>query len=68
MKIFHNQLGTEMIDEFLKAGFDHPCRQTCSGWQQGFERGVSDTKKLFRLQKKLLFLLKIKICKEGYGK
>ena len=20
---------------------DHPCRQTCSGWQQGYERGKS---------------------------
>ncbi len=27
-------------DEIMKAGFDHPCRQTCSGWQQGRERGV----------------------------
>jgi hypothetical protein len=26
-------------DEFLKAGFDHPCKQTCSGWRQGRERG-----------------------------
>lgn len=21
--------------------FDHPCKGTCSGWQQGLERGVS---------------------------
>lgn len=21
------------------AGLDHPCKQTCSGWKQGFERG-----------------------------
>lgn len=24
----------------LDAGFDHPCRQTCSGWTQGRSRGV----------------------------
>ncbi len=23
----------------MTAEFDHPCRQTCSGWQQGFEKG-----------------------------
>jgi hypothetical protein len=26
-------------DKALMAGFDHPCRRTCSGWQQGYERG-----------------------------
>ena len=20
--------------------FDHPCKQTCSGWRQGFEKGL----------------------------
>ena len=20
---------------------DHPCKQTCSGWKQGYERGMS---------------------------
>lgn len=24
---------------------DHPCRDTCSGWQQGYERGQSDKEK-----------------------
>jgi len=23
---------------------DHPCRQTCSGWKQGYERGLSELK------------------------
>lgn len=23
----------------MEAGFDHPCKQTCSGWKQGYERG-----------------------------
>jgi hypothetical protein len=30
-------------DEIMKAGFDHPCRQTCSGWRQGYERGVFES-------------------------
>lgn len=29
-----------MSDGVFKAGFDHPCKQSCSGWQQGFERGA----------------------------
>lgn len=28
-----------MSDKILEAGFDHPCKQTCSGWQQGRDRG-----------------------------
>lgn len=32
-------------DELLKRGFDHPCRQTCSGWQQGFDRGAAEKDK-----------------------
>lgn len=23
----------------MEAGFDHPCKQTCSGWEQGRQRG-----------------------------
>lgn len=34
-----------MSDKIMEAGFDHPCRQTCSGWQQGKERGEFDSKK-----------------------
>lgn len=22
--------------------FDHPCKQTCSGWRQGYERGLAE--------------------------
>ena len=29
-----------MSDSLFKAGFDHPCRETCSGWKQGYERGA----------------------------
>ena len=29
------------FDKVHEAGFDHPCRGTCSGWQQGFTRGIS---------------------------
>lgn len=25
--------------DLVKSGFDHPCRFTCSGWEQGRERG-----------------------------
>lgn|SRR3990167_2822238 len=25
--------------------FDHPCKNTCSGWQQGFNRGVESQQK-----------------------
>ncbi len=31
-----------MSDKILEAGFDHPCRQTCSGWEQGRQRGTFD--------------------------
>jgi RNA:NAD 2'-phosphotransferase (TPT1/KptA family) len=42
----------------MKNEFDHPCRETCSGWQQGWERGNSDTINAFekerdRLQEQL---------------
>lgn len=26
----------------MSSELDHPCRQTCSGWKQGHERGVKD--------------------------
>lgn len=26
-------------DAFHTSGLEHPCKLTCSGWQQGFERG-----------------------------
>lgn len=31
-------------EDALRAGFDHPCRETCSGWKQGRERGEFDAK------------------------
>jgi hypothetical protein len=31
-----------MSKKILAAGFDHPCKQTCSGWAQGRERGLFD--------------------------
>lgn len=24
---------------------DHPCKETCSGWKQGYDRGVAETLK-----------------------
>lgn len=37
-----------MEGPFLKAGFDHPCKQTCSGWEQGRERGIAEGRRLER--------------------
>jgi len=31
-------------DKIMAAGFDHPCRETCSGWAQGRERGLFEAK------------------------
>ena len=28
--------------------FDHPCKQTCSGWEQGRERGIAEGRRLER--------------------
>lgn len=33
-----------MNDKIMNAGFDHPCKQTCSGWMQGHQRGVLEGK------------------------
>ena len=30
----------KVTDPLHKSGADHPCKGTCSGWQQGFDRGV----------------------------
>lgn len=32
----------ELESTMLKNGFDHPCRKTCSGWTQGYDRGRFD--------------------------
>jgi hypothetical protein len=41
--------------------FDHPCRQTCSGWRQGFDKGkllesrkVSEMENLLKLADKVI--------------
>lgn len=34
-----------MSDKIMEAGFDHPCRETCSGWVQGRERGIFDLRR-----------------------
>jgi len=26
----------------MKPDLDHPCKLTCSGWQQGYDRGCAD--------------------------
>lgn len=31
-----------MSRKIMKQGFDHPCRDTCSGWRQGYERGIME--------------------------
>lgn len=33
-----------MSDRFMEADVDHPCRETCSGWRQGRERGTYEAK------------------------
>lgn len=33
--------------------FDHPCRQTCSGWIQGYERGRSESAREIEFLKKI---------------
>ncbi len=38
----------------MSAQLDHPCKQTCTGWQQGFERGVSYAHKDYENKKQAL--------------
>lgn len=33
------------VDEIHEKGFDHPCRETCSGWRQGYERGLFEARR-----------------------
>lgn len=41
-----------MTNKIHDAGFNHPCKDTCSGWKQGYDRGVSDSsKEIERLNK-----------------
>lgn len=44
--------------------FDHPCRNSCSGWKQGYDRGRLDMKE--RLQIATEALNKCKIYSECY--
>jgi len=32
-------------------GLDHPCKQTCSGWKQGYEKGFHTGEKSERIMK-----------------
>lgn len=34
-------------------GIDHPCRETCSGWRQGFERGLFEAEEKIRTLKEI---------------
>lgn len=40
-------------DKILESGFDHPCRETCSGWRQGYDRGVYDLDNKIRMLKQI---------------
>jgi hypothetical protein len=33
--------------ELSESDLDHPCRDTCSGWKQGFEKGRASVQKAF---------------------
>jgi hypothetical protein len=35
-------VASELDKILMSQGFDHPCRETCSGWKQGYERGQFD--------------------------
>lgn len=42
--------------------FNHPCKNTCSGWQQGFDRGLEQSaQKIAELEKELIDL-KVKMA------
>lgn len=33
------------VDSLLKSGLDHPCKDSCSGWGQGYDRHQYDSLK-----------------------
>lgn len=35
----------------------HPCKQTCSGWQQGYECGLSESGRLDKIEETLARIL-----------
>lgn len=37
-------------NKMMAAGLDHPCRETCSGWEQGRLRGEFDMKQTYKKQ------------------
>ena len=47
----------EFQKDLAENGFDHPCKQTCSGWKQGYEKGAQAEKakaqKLLEVAKEL---------------
>jgi hypothetical protein len=52
-----SEMFNQSIEEkIMEKGFDHPCRETCSGWKQGLERGVFDSKEDIERLKKLVFV------------
>lgn len=41
---------------------DHPCKQTCSGWKQGYERGVQEMQSKLDQAEKVIALAAIDRC------
>lgn len=41
------------IKEIKRLGFNHPCRETCSGWIQGYERGRYESSEEIEFLKKI---------------
>lgn len=37
-------------DGLMVTGFDHPCKDTCSGWSQGLARGLYEAQALLRMR------------------
>lgn len=63
----HSHPVTGEFDPALKAGLDHPCRETCSGWKQGRDRGLYDSQsRIVELEARYLGAMKIyKLACEG---
>lgn len=43
----------------IKKEFDHPCKQTCSGWRQGFDRGLEQSAQRIEELEKLAKALEV---------
>jgi hypothetical protein len=48
-------------DKILEAGFDHPCKATCSGWEQGRLRGEHESVEKIKVLSEKLFELSAEI-------